>query len=993
MNQNANKRSAQAYLGDLSGKFKSLTQEYSYAGCAFIIPILIFWMVYICFQVYPFGNGSVLVLDLNGQYVYFFEALRNAVYGDTSLIYSWSRSLGGEFIGIYAYYIASPLSFLVCLFPQNNITEALLAIILIKTGLSGATMAFYLKKTRPQTKELAVVIFSTMYALSAYAVTYAHNTMWIDAMMLLPLTVYGLEKLITEHKFKLFVFSFTLTLISTFYIGYMVCFFVLIYFFYYYFVASADYEHNYYGERCHFLFSLIRVGIASAASLLMACFIILPTYYSLTFGKTDFTKTTWEFISNFDLLDFFAKTLPGSYDTVRPEGLPFVYCGALALIMVPVFFAAKKIHIRHKIGAAAILAVVLFCMNSMVVDTFLHGMQKPNWLNYRYSFVFIFLVIVFACRGFEHIMTVKLPFLCSVGAGIIILTLVVQKVGFHHLDEIIESIDYSVLDDYFCIWFTVICVVAYLVSLRFVIVKRMKNITLTALAILVCLELFGSSLITSVNLDADVGMSSRQGYVEFFDRIRPIVEKVQASDKSFYRMEKTYQRSVCDDLALNIRGVGCSTSTLNASVIEFLDKMGYASSSHWSRYSGGTMVADSLLGMKYLITEKDRESALLTPYMTDSENGLYAYLNSYALSMAYSSDYDINSFDPSLYESPFEAMNAMVTALLGRDETVELFKPLKHEITLTNAYVSYDGSVYETVYDEDGKEQQISVDYLFYKPKSSNSPGQLKYSFSVDPSLSDVDAYFFFPTNYPRKLDWELDEFTNSGDDSAEGTEGTSAPVQGTVQDHDSDCIQSLGVLNGGSDYSVTLTMNEDDNIFYVIKDTTVVNKETQHLFYFFYYVDQEVFKEVFTELSKGNWIIEDDYSDTHLKGKVNVPEGDGVMFTSIPYDEGWRVYVDGKRVEINKTCNALLSFDITEGEHYIEMKYCSNAMIYGAILSASGVALLVGMILLDTLVFKKLRIGKHEAWLRRVEEKKSEKLMKASLESSAELIEEDSED
>ena len=83
--------------------------------------------LYIAMEIHPFGNGTVLVLDLNGQYVYFFEALRNMVYGEGSLLYTFFRGLGGEFMGMYAYYLASPLSYLVALFPQDRIQEALIA--------------------------------------------------------------------------------------------------------------------------------------------------------------------------------------------------------------------------------------------------------------------------------------------------------------------------------------------------------------------------------------------------------------------------------------------------------------------------------------------------------------------------------------------------------------------------------------------------------------------------------------------------------------------------------------------------------------------------------------------------------------------------------------------------------------------------------------------------------------------------------------------------
>ena len=100
------------------------------------------WLVYIAIKVYPFGNNSVLVLDLNGQYVYFYEQLRQKLVEGGSLLYSWSRTLGGEFLGIIGYYVASPFAFLTVLFPKEHITEALLLNILLKTGSMGATMAF-----------------------------------------------------------------------------------------------------------------------------------------------------------------------------------------------------------------------------------------------------------------------------------------------------------------------------------------------------------------------------------------------------------------------------------------------------------------------------------------------------------------------------------------------------------------------------------------------------------------------------------------------------------------------------------------------------------------------------------------------------------------------------------------------------------------------------------------------------------------------------------
>ena len=223
----------------LGERLRALTRviiknQYSYLAVCFLIPFGIMLAMYLCRGLHPFGNGCVLVLDLNGQYVYFYEALREFIYGDTSLLYSFSRALGGEFLGIYAYYIASPLSWLVALFPEGRMLEALLLIFLLKTGLCGVTFGWYLHKTSRRVNKTYSFIFSTLYALCSYAIVQQHNSMWIDAMIWLPVLTFAIEELIKHRRYKLFVISLAITVMSNFYIGYMVCIYVALYFFFYY---------------------------------------------------------------------------------------------------------------------------------------------------------------------------------------------------------------------------------------------------------------------------------------------------------------------------------------------------------------------------------------------------------------------------------------------------------------------------------------------------------------------------------------------------------------------------------------------------------------------------------------------------------------------------------------------------------------------------------------------------------------------------------------
>ena len=214
------------------------SNEHKHVLWAFLIPFGIMLGIYAALGTYPFGTSSVLVLDLNGQYVYFFEALRDAIYGEGSLIYSFSRAMGGEFLGMYAYYLASPLSYIVALFPKHMMLEALYLMLILKCGLSGATFCYYLSANKMTKNKAAQVMFSCMYALSAYGVVMQHNTMWFDNVILLPLVALGIEKVIKERKYKLFVISLALSVISNFYIGYMVCIFTFVYFFFYYFSST-----------------------------------------------------------------------------------------------------------------------------------------------------------------------------------------------------------------------------------------------------------------------------------------------------------------------------------------------------------------------------------------------------------------------------------------------------------------------------------------------------------------------------------------------------------------------------------------------------------------------------------------------------------------------------------------------------------------------------------------------------------------------------------
>lgn len=863
---------------------------------AFLLPLVLMWLIFISFKVYPFGENSVLVLDLNGQYVYYFEALRNIVRSGGSLLYSWSRALGGEFMGIFAYYLSSPFSFLTVLFPDHHITEALLTIILLKIGSIGATTSFYLSRIRPRADKIAVVTFSTIFAISSYVIVYGHNLMWLDALIWLPLIVYGLEELIKKRRFKLFVVSLAMGVMANFYIGYMLCIFVVIYFIYYYVSHSENGENNFWGERAHFVKSLGRVAGFSLIAVSLAAWIILPTYYSLTFGKTTFSDPSFEFKQKFDFIEFFAKMLYGSYDTVRPEGLPVMFCSTLTLLLAPLYFVSPKVNKREKVMGAVLIAVFLLSFNSTTIDLFWHGMQRPNWLNYRYSFMLIFMLLVFAFKAFDSIRETDIRLLAGVAVAWGILIFAIQRADI----DFVADIDN--------IWSTLALILIFTIVLYSVKHDWLGRGSVMILCVVVCVEMFTSGLLNANSLDEDVVISSRTSYVSFVERLENVVDKVKERDASFYRMEKTIHRKTNDPFTFDFYGLSNSTSTLNAKQILFLNRMGYSSKSHWSKYLGGTPVSDSFLGVKYVIYEDRGRHDMYTPFESDEENNAYAYLNPYALSVAFAANRDVDQLDAAAYETPFEFMNALAGAVLGESEPIPMFVPAEvSETTLENLSSTYIDS------------------HRKYAPLDSDDSAQVIYTVKTRP---DKTLYCFFPSDYPREVSLMAD--------------GRSC---GTFFANETDRIVSLGSFD--KDEIGVRLMLKDDNLY--------ISERSD---FYFAYLDEDVFDKAFVNIEKGNLTVTE-HSDTRLYGTIDVPSGMGTLFTTIPYDECWQIRVDGERVDTFETADALLAAHIAEGSHTVELKYVSTPFRNGCFISAAGAIVFAACVIASD----KLRERRNKRW------------------------------
>ena len=121
--------------------------ENRFVWISFAASALVMLLVYICFELIPFGSRTILRMDLYHQYGPLFAELYERLVGGESLIYSWDTGLGSSFLGNFYNYLSSPLSVIILLFGHSNIPEAIATMILLKAALASAAFAYYLKRS------------------------------------------------------------------------------------------------------------------------------------------------------------------------------------------------------------------------------------------------------------------------------------------------------------------------------------------------------------------------------------------------------------------------------------------------------------------------------------------------------------------------------------------------------------------------------------------------------------------------------------------------------------------------------------------------------------------------------------------------------------------------------------------------------------------------------------------------------------------------------
>ena len=632
---------------------------------SFIIPIIIMIGVYLSQGIYWNSDTSPLLGDGFHQYVIFDVALRNILYGNGSLFYTFTSGLGLNFYALSSYYLGSFLSPLVYFFNLSNMPDAVYLTTLLKFGLIGLSTYFSLNKLFQSIPNPLKLALSTSYALMSFTVSQLEIKTWLDVFILIPLIITGLHLLITEKKFILYFTSLSILFIQNYYFGYMTALFLI---FWYLCQISWDFKTR----KSSVLDFIITSFLAGMTSLIMT----LPTLFDLQTHGEKLTEVTKFQTESSWYLDLFAKQFIGSFDTTKYGAIPMIFVGLLPFILTILFFTLKSIKFHVKLIYAIFFTFLIASFYIEVLDLFWQGMHTPNMFLHRYAWIFSTLLIYTAAEVLNRLREIKIwNFLIS-------LFLVVT--GF--LATIYLKSHYSFLTN-LNILLTLEFLIVYSLLLLAVIKKFISvNLFAILISLFIMVEI---SLNASSQMDGiakEWGFASRSAY----SRDIPSIESFSTYiGNSFTRTEKLQTQTGNDSMKFNYNGISQFSSVRNRSASSTLDKLGFKSSGTNLnlRYANNSILADSLFGIQYNISETPIDKyGFQDVYQKDN---LTLYENQFSLPIAFASQsvYNDVKFNEHTLDNQASFLNQLANV------NFDYFSPIPHDkIENTNDLISVTSS-------------------------------------------------------------------------------------------------------------------------------------------------------------------------------------------------------------------------------------------------------------------------------------------------------------
>ena len=855
---------------------------------AFLLPVFGIFAVMIFRGFIPFGETSMLYSDMYHQYYPFFLSFRRALLSGENLLINWDIGLGVNYLGLIAYYVASPLNLLSIFVPENLLLSYFSLLMPIKLGFAGLFFAIFLKKLFLK-NDISIAIFGCFYALCAWALGYHWNIMWLDTFALLPLVALGTISLLRDNRFILYTISLFFSIVANYYIGFFTCIFIALIFICY--------------EICRFqtvsklLKDLCKMAVFSLLAIGMTAFLELPAFMALQTTQSSINT----FPQGFSLNIADTNTWAGLFEAMRQvagnmngglapnykewDALPNLYCGVASVMLGFLFLTQKQIRIRDKICTVLMLLFLNLSFILRQLDYIWHGFHFTNMIPYRFSFLYSFVLLYMGYRAYLLRRSFKLWQVITAG---------ILSFGILFCGKENTSFTFWAYNSIFILLYFLILLIPHL----YTVPKNSTNNELLSIAkarrdrrqissvLLLCV--MGMELIlTLVNFGIDFTGTVVSDYPRGTDKSAIMIEYMkERTNEPFYRAEVDQTQTLNDGALNDYHGITTFTSSANVNVTQFMQALGFGAKNTYNRYSfsDSSPVSNLFLGLRYMI---DRDGLTEDhPYFDTihSYENVYLLENNAYLPIGFLVDPQILSIDfPGIYHD-LEQSNGNWNKLAFQNK---LFKAATD--TGEDVWSMINGNHLSVSATNVAISNSTEIDSYNYTANSEGGTVVYKYVAHTK-GYACIDLYIgLYNSNYGARNHFSI---WKNGVELQNGNYSLSQ-LYGVTQVDTGDVIE-LQVECAGDEQG------------YIIAHAGILNEDTFRAGY---------------DMLAASTLKLDTFTGTYMEGTIHC-DRNGVLYTSIPQDGNWIAMVDNEPAELIKIGNAMVGLLLSEGEHTVRFLY-----------------------------------------------------------------------
>ena len=952
--------------------WKKHPKKVLYAASA-LLPMTIMLVVWAFIGMCPFGSKSLMAVDFGQQYISFFGLLKNAILtGDlSSLSYSFTKSLGGDMIGVLGYYLMSPFNIIYILAPLKYFGAAVFLTIWLRYGAIGLSFAFLLIRRYKglESRKWLVPLFSTAYALSGMLVSYQMNVIFYDAMIMLPIVIVYLEELLDGKSPYRYAFALGLTVLLQFYMGYMISIFIALYACYYV-SPRLLIEGDLKAKIKNFSIPLLQAVIYSIIGIATASVLLLPVFFNLIESKGQVGGgMSFSFAFQINPLDILAKLVVGGFDTTSGwsagPNLPNIYIGALGFLGFIFYFLSQKVGKAKKWAAGIVTLIFLISFVNEFVSKIWHMGQNPAGFFFRFSWLFSFFMLVLAYQAMKQKIVISKKTNCIIGLGLL---LSVVYLYFHQYSFVSKTqpqaisrflSKFSILSVlgiaavtcfiFYAYWeksqksqlekMIRMALAAVILVLAAVLLKTgylLSQVGITAMLYLSILFILNfkisrlSMIVVSVLTIFEFGYNAYLSQVTFgYDdvhkfadatvSVKRVTDNIQENaDQKFYRIATDFAYSRTVPSLVSYPGLSTFSSSLERSTMDHFAFMGDLGVNAATQYSNGTPLTDALYGVRYFMSAKDFDPKEIEA----NPDKMYFYrftdrfdLHRYFTDKVYEDKRYVVYKNPNSFPLAYGTNSLVRNIQFGANNAFAnqniILNSMEGHQKANNDIVEYFKPLaFSSIETENVIEEKVNKETgeAIYKRADSSKDAIIRYK--VTPR-TNYTYYFFTPVSLIQNQDYSV--LLNNK------------------------WLLNAKIFTQRQIWQLTDQTENQETVIEFRFRTDHIDMSNAGV----YRADVDQIQQVLENRKKQGLHVTK-FSNTHIVGDVSITDDSNYMMTSIPYSDGWKVKIDGKFVQTEKAWDAFLSFPITKGNHKIEFVFRQKGVILGALLSMISITYLI---------------------------------------------------